>query len=271
MGPCGKVFKFLVFLFNFVFFVGGVFIIGAGGYLAIEFENHFDFFATSDLSLGMDLSPYVLIILGILITIISFLGCCGACTDNRCMMYSFGALMAIVIIAQIGIVVSLFVFKQEAIDVAHKAMDEGMKNYKTAGFEGVTQGWDHLQRHLECCGVLNATDWNDKPFQSNTNNAPDSCCKQEYTGCGQDLLKPANVDRVVFKQSIPIKSLSNGFLNEVGCLRVIEKYVEDSKIIVLTIAILIIFVQIAAFIGSICLAKKMGEEANEIPPFYPDL
>ena len=266
MGVCVNIFKFLVFLFNFLFFVVGVFIIGFGGYLAIHFKNYFDFFATSDLALGMDLSPYVLIILGILVTIISFLGCCGACTDNKCMMYSYGALMALVIIAEIGIVTSFFLFKQEAIDATHKAMDEGMKNYKESGFEGVTDGWDKIQRHLNCCGVVNSTDWNNKPFQSNTKNAPDSCCIVEYDGCGQDLLKPSDVDRVIFRQSIPSKTHTG--IKEVGCLTVIDSYIEERKIIVLSIACSIILVQVIAFIGSICLAKKMGDEANEIPPFY---
>ena len=268
MGPCVKLFKFLVFFFNFVFFFGGVFIIASGCYLAIKLKNYFDFFATSDLALGIDLSPYILIVLGILVTIISFLGCCGACTNNGCMMCSFGALMAIVIIVQIAIGTFLFVNKQEAIDKVYQAMDEGMKKYKTPGFEGVTQVWDNIQRDLKCCGVINATDWNGKPFQSNPYNVPDTCCIQEYTGCGQGLLNPLYEDRVMFKQVDLAKNLPEKRLYDIGCLKVIESYVADRKIIVFTAGIMIILVQIVAFIGSIFLAKKMRDEDNAMPPFY---
>ena len=268
MGPCVKIFKFFVFLFNFVFFFGGVFIIAAGCYLAIKLKHYFDFFATSDLALGIDLSPYILIVLGILVTIISFLGCCGACTNNGCMMCSFGALMAIVVIIQITIAVFLLTYKQEAIDNVYKAMDEGMKKYQTSGFEGVTQVWDNIQRNLQCCGAINSTDWNGKPFQSNPNNAPDTCCTQEYTGCGQGLLDPSYEDRVIFRHVDQAKNLPDKRLHEIGCLIVIDSYVEDRKIIVFTAGTMIILVQVVAFIGSIFLAKKMRDEENAMPPFY---
>ena len=268
MGPCVKIFKFIVFLFNFAFFFGGVFIIGAGCYLAIEFKNYFDFFATSDLALGLDLSPYILIVLGILVTIISFLGCCGACTNNGCMMCSFGALMSIVVIIQITIGVFLFVFKQEAIDNVYIAMEEGMKKYQTSGFEGVTQVWDNIQRVLQCCGAINATDWNGKPFQLSLNNAPDTCCIKEYTGCGQGLLNPLYEDKVIFRQVDLTNSLPEKRLYEIGCLKVIESFVEDRKITVFTAGTMIILVEIVAFIGSIFLAKKMRDAENAMPPFY---
>jgi CD63 antigen len=246
MECCVAIFQFLVFLCNFIFFFAGIFIIGSGAFLAIELKNYFDFFATSELSLGMDISPYILIVMGLLITIISFLGCCGACTDNTCMMYSFGSLMAIIIMAEIGILVALFVYKDEVIMTTHKAMDDGMKNYQKPGFEGVTFGWDQFQRNLKCCGIVNATNWNEKPFQIKTNDAPDSCCTVEFTGCGEGQLK----------------SQKSG-LHDLGCLTSLEDYVEDNQLRVLVISLSIVVVQCITFIGSICVAKKMTAMPDE--------
>ena len=32
---------------------------------------------------------------------IAFFGCCGTCKDNKCMMYTYGILLAVVLIAQV--------------------------------------------------------------------------------------------------------------------------------------------------------------------------
>ena len=47
--------------------------IGTGSFIAIENKNFVDFFATSELSLGIDISTLIMIVVGILVTIISFL------------------------------------------------------------------------------------------------------------------------------------------------------------------------------------------------------
>ena len=240
MACCVAIFKFFVFVCNFTFFLAGIFIIGSGVFLAVELKNYFDFFATSELALGMDISPYVLMMIGILITIISFLGCCGACTDNMCMMYTFGTLMVVIIIAEISILVALFVYKDEVIRITHKAMDDGMKNYQKPGFEGVTYCWDEFQRNLKCCGIVNATDWKEKPFQIDTNDAPDSCCVIEFSRCGEDQL--INHDHG---------------LHDLGCLTRLEDYVEKNQLRVFVIALSIVVIQFITFIGSICVARKM--------------
>ena len=167
------------------------------------------------------------------------------------MLYSFGALIAIVIIAHVGIAVSLFVFKESAFDAVHEAMEEGMKKYKVPGSEGVTQVWDILQRDLKCCGVINATDWNGKPFQDKNCNAPDSCCTLEFTGCGQDQLKPCDVERVRFELIESRKDPLDKRLNDAGCLKVIESQLEDRKVIVIVAGVSAILLQIVALIGFI--------------------
>ena len=41
------------------------------------------------------------IILGAIVLILGFFGCCGACTENSCMMFTFATLLAIVVIAEV--------------------------------------------------------------------------------------------------------------------------------------------------------------------------
>ena len=82
------------------------------------------------------------------------------------------------------------------------------------------------------------------------------------------MLNPLYKDRVIFRQDDLTNNLPEKRLYEIGCLKVVESFVEDRKIIVFTTGTMIILVQIVAFIGSIFLAKKMRDEENAIPPFY---
>ncbi len=49
-------------------------------------------------------SSVVFIVMGVIILIIGFFGCCGACTENSCMMTTFAFLLALVVITQVCIV-----------------------------------------------------------------------------------------------------------------------------------------------------------------------
>ena len=60
-------------------------------------------------------SAIVLIVLGAIIMIVAFFGCCGACTENACMMYTYGTLLALILIALIGVTVTIVVYKASII------------------------------------------------------------------------------------------------------------------------------------------------------------
>ena len=54
---------------------------------------------------------------GVLITLVSFFGCWGILTDNKCMMWTFATVMALILVAEIGIAVSVVIYKEKANDL----------------------------------------------------------------------------------------------------------------------------------------------------------
>ena len=42
------------------------------------------------------------IALGVIVLVIGFFGCCGACTENSCMMTTFACLLALVVLCQVS-------------------------------------------------------------------------------------------------------------------------------------------------------------------------
>ena len=217
--------------------------IGTGSFIAIENKNFVDFFATSELSLGIDISTLIMIVVGILVTIISFLGCCGSCTNSKCMMYSFGSLIGIIIIIEIVSSSLVYVYKEKVYQEILEVMDMSLQNYQIPNFEGVTTGWDTLQRELRCCGVINATDWIGKPFQQGTADAPDTCCKLESYRCGNGQLQE-KYDK----------------LNADGCLTVIVALFDTKKVLFIAVATAFLAIQLISFCGSFCLSRIMKED-----------
>jgi len=243
MGVCTGTFKFFMFLINFIFFLAGVGIIALGAYMAIEMKDYFDFLGTSDLVGDKDLkvSAYIFIVVGVFVTMIAFFGCCAACTDNKCMMGTFAVLMALILIAEIGVAVTIIIYKGKAYAVVADAMKNGLNGYGQQGKEGVTVGWDKIQERFVCCGVEGPNDWTTSKTFNNTENAPKSCCTVESDTCGEGTNKDPWTG-----------------LHTEGCLEKFQAFVEGNVYLVGGVGIAVVAVQLLSVITGCCLAKKMG-------------
>ena len=66
-------------------------------------------------------------------------------------------------------------------------MKEGMKNYGAEGYNGVTVTWDNVQRGFDCCGVNSWEEWKNVTTTGlPSGQVPESCCKVEEKGCGEN-------------------------------------------------------------------------------------
>ena len=110
MGCCSTLLRYTIFLFNFVFFITGAALIGLGSYMQIHMKNYFDFLGDT----GFVNTSIFIIIVGVVVALISFFGCCGACTKNPCMMHTFGSFMLLIIIIEIGLGVTVYIYKEPA-------------------------------------------------------------------------------------------------------------------------------------------------------------
>ena len=212
MGVCDTILKFFVFLFNIIFFMVGCAIIGLGCYMYFEMKDYLSFLGDT----GFVDSAIGFIVVGVVLTVVSFFGICALCIDSSCMLKGYGCLMTIVVIAEFGIAIAILILKVDAEEAIAKQMRSSLNDYEKD--TDVTHSWDEMQQELECCGVDTYTDWSNTTFNQNgkTYNAPDSCCIAGNTqGCGKDALKK-----------------SNGTIYEKGCLKTFEDYIEDNAYIV---------------------------------------
>lgn len=173
-GCCEGMARFLLFVFNFIFVITGLALIGLGAYVQIQAKEYLDFLGNAYVN-----TPVVFMIVGGVIFVIAFFGCCGAWKKSECMIYTYAVFLLIVLLAEIGAGIAAYVMHGDLETEMETNMKNGMTHYNTTGYEGVTNTWDILQGKLKCCGVKAPEDWADKG-----KNMPDSCCEKDVKGCG---------------------------------------------------------------------------------------
>ena len=103
MSNCETIIKYLVFAFNFIFFLMSIALIGIGSYIS------------KYLAILGDYGINIILIIGVLMLIVTFFGFFGVRKGNDCMIYTYGAMlgamMALILISLIGVIVTVYVFK----------------------------------------------------------------------------------------------------------------------------------------------------------------
>jgi len=172
---------------NCIFALIGAVLIGFGAYAQIEAKDYLNFLGDNYVN-----TPIFIIILGSVIFVISFFGCCGACKESKCMMYFYGFLLFCILIAQIGSGIAAFALKGDLQTEIQKNMEKGLEYFDKDGYDGFTKTWNLVQEQVECCGVENYKDWVTR--YNTTTTVPDSCCREGHQGenCGNPFTE-ANI------------------------------------------------------------------------------
>ncbi|XP_018533117.1 CD63 antigen [Lates calcarifer] len=178
-----KCVKFLLFFFNFIFWICGLALIVVG--ILVQMALHKTFMIRDVTASG---GPIVLIVVGVVIFFIAFFGCCGAWKENYCMVTTFAVLLTLIIIIEIAAAIAAYVFRNKLSDVVQDSLTEMISNYSNSSAE-FRDTVDHLQKDLKCCGVNNSTDW--RNFKPDKNSVPDSCCRNVTTNCGSGTMTDA--------------------------------------------------------------------------------
>jgi hypothetical protein len=221
----------LVLVINLLLFIVGLAIIGVGIYLQVEMADYFDLFG--DIKIN---SATIIIIIGCVVTIITFFGFCGACMKNPCMMKTFAGSIIVVLLIEAALVVVIYVHK----DDIKVQMKNALKNYNTddGTKDGVTKIWDKMQHNYHCCGVEEPHDWEVKFSNTSTPDAvPESCCKVEKPGCGKDARKNPDSKEIY----------------STGCF---EKFALDTTAAGI-IGGLLLAIQLLAILVACCMARGM--------------
>lgn len=221
-----KCVKYLVFLFNLLFWICGCALIGLGIYVLIQMHNPqvFKNGATSG-------APIVIIVVGVIIFFISFFGCCGAVKENYCMVTTFAILLGLIFLVEIAAAIAGYVYRNQLQSAFTDTITDGMKKYNTT--TDIKKGIDDLQRDFQCCGANSSADWSNYDPYKGTTQVPDSCCKKIAPDCGKNAT----------------------LINTGGCVEKMESLIKTNIGIVAGVALGIAFFEVLGIVFACCLMK----------------
>ncbi|XP_053173639.1 CD63 antigen [Scomber japonicus] len=224
-----KCVKFLLFFFNFIFWICGLALIVVG--ILVQLALHKTFMIRDATASG---APIVLIGIGVVIFFIAFFGCCGAWKENYCMVTTFAILISLVIIVEIAAAIAGYIFRNKISTVVQDSLTEMITKYNNSSAE-FRDAVDKLQEDLKCCGANSSTDW--KHFKPDGTSVPDSCCKNVTANCGAKTMT------------------DSAKVYQKGCHDALEALLKKNIQWVIVAALVIAFLQIMGIVFSCMLMR----------------
>lgn len=154
MGCCSGLMKYILFGLNLLFWLAGVAILGVGIWLKVD-PSVSNIFVVAGVSLNAGAITFI--VLGCVMFVIGFCGCCGAIKESKCLLGIYFTFVLVILIAQL--VVGIWGF------VSRSSIEEWIRTGLNATTPIDTGNADevaavkNLQSIFECCGLLNCTDW----------------------------------------------------------------------------------------------------------------
>ncbi|KAH7724533.1 Tetraspanin family protein [Aphelenchoides avenae] len=199
-GTTFQVLRAFVFALNLIFWLAGLGILGVGLWLRFD-PAVSELIALNGGGQNLNLACYLMIAAGFLMSIVGFLGCCGAWRLNQCMLITFFAVLVIAFCLELACAVVAYTHQDLIRRFLDNSMYEALQKHYGRRPE-YTRVLDQIQTEFECCGVRSYKDWLHSSWVRETSQraeigigsgtvgkVPRSCCnkdgRRDYpTSCG---------------------------------------------------------------------------------------
>jgi len=285
---CGaKCAKIVLIVYNIIFLLSGLFLIGLGIWLVVDgrVQNLVDLTFNGSNSRLLRNAAIILIAMGVLVVIISVLGFVAAIMENIVLLSIYIAFLVVIFCGEIAGGVVAIVFKDRIVyslkEILSKSLDDQLSMNSTNPYYKETRVnnsapvcatsdvgylWDWAQITFECCGLEN----NNNVYSSRLNstytflkmcpelkkpNIPVSCCAfvNASTEFGDFHQKPDNQYNAQKLVNCD-KPYTNGCYNEVALW--LEKYAP----VLIGIGIGFAMIEMFGIIFAVCLCQNTGDD-----------
>ncbi|XP_032279604.1 tetraspanin-15 isoform X3 [Phoca vitulina] len=184
--------KFSLVIYSTVFWLIGALVLSVGIYAEVERQKY------KTLESAFLAPAIILILLGVIMFIVSFIGVLASLRDNLCLLQAFMYILGICLIIElIGGVVAL-IFRNQTIDFLNDNIRRGIKNYyDDLDFKNIM---DFVQKEFKCCGGEDYRDWSKNQYHDCSAPGP-LACGVPYTCCMRNTVPtPARHPPLVFQE-----------------------------------------------------------------------
>uniref|UniRef100_T1JK25 Tetraspanin n=1 Tax=Strigamia maritima TaxID=126957 RepID=T1JK25_STRMM len=185
--------KYVLFIFNFIFFLAGCAVFGVGLWSVLE-KRYIELLTNDTYAV----IAYLLIAAGVITILVSIIGCFGAVRENRCILLLYTFLLLLIFLMEAVAGIMAYVYEDQAWHELETNMNKTLtENYM---FDiAKTDAIDDMQRQYKCCGAFSHEDWQYSKWQKSLsdqvephNLVPESCCISKRHNCGS-IVHPSNI------------------------------------------------------------------------------
>lgn len=154
LSGCYGVLKWIVFFVNLIFWLAGVGVLALSIWLLFDQAVVFMAKGAQDYATG----TYILLAAGALMTVIGFLGCCGALRESQCLLGTFFVFLMIILVAEIAGGVWAYMNRADLNKLVQESVRDTVR--RDYGKDDVTtKTFDMIQKSLKCCGAESYASW----------------------------------------------------------------------------------------------------------------
>ncbi|KAF7650517.1 hypothetical protein LDENG_00125050 [Lucifuga dentata] len=167
--------KYTLFICCYSFWVVSAVLIAVGIYAKIAKEKDVVDTLTVDPAL-------LLIVVGSLMFLITFLGCFGALRNVACLLKAFLGILVAVLLLQIAAGVVGYIFTDTVMERTERLMMKAIVRYRED--QDLENAIDFIQKKLQCCGVQSYKDWSrNLYFECSEENPSLEACGVPFSCC----------------------------------------------------------------------------------------
>ncbi|KAG8579777.1 hypothetical protein GDO81_011050 [Engystomops pustulosus] len=147
-----KCIKYLLFAFNFIFWLAGTAVLAIGLWLRFDSQTK-AIFESDNSGNSFYTGVYILIGAGALMMLVGFLGCCGAIQESECMLGLFFAFLLVIFAIEIAAGIWGFANKDKVVEELKKFYTDTYDNYLKSPDTTLRDTLKSIHTALDCCGL----------------------------------------------------------------------------------------------------------------------
>ncbi|CAI5774560.1 tetraspanintetraspanin-15 [Podarcis lilfordi] len=204
--------KFTLITYSTVFWLLGGFVLAVGIYAEVERQKY------KTLESAFLAPAILLILLGIIMFLVSFVGVLASLRDNLYLLQAFMYILGICLLIELIGGVMALMFRNQTIDFVNENIRRGIVNYyDDLDFKNIM---DFVQKEFKCCGGEDFKDWSENQYHDCSApgplacGVPYSCCVTNKTAvintmCGY---KTMNEERLSVQHVIYVRGCTSAVL-----------------------------------------------------------
>ncbi|CAG9859305.1 unnamed protein product [Phyllotreta striolata] len=207
------------------------------------------------------------VLLGIILTAASILGCWASCVHNYCILSLYFSIVLLVLVGECAIYIIIWIWPNcMGLGVEDgELMRAIQRNYGIRDQEEFTAAVDLAQTELNCCGVDSANEYDTSYWRLQALRpslaVPLTCCKLSNINQPKSYLNPSPT-------SLPLcqaleRNRHEGFRHTMGCKEPLKKWYRDHYIAFLGVGLVVVLIEFSVLLSSIVTCTRIYHHNRE--------